>query len=91
MISESEMERIEEDATKNPAAISKADVDYLMALVVKAREIVLLCAPQFAAGSDGAQTFSAIRDCLPNLRAIAQKAVTSAEPAKEAADEGAHN
>ena len=90
MISETEKERIKEDAAKNPATISKADVDYLMALVVKAREIVLLCAPQFAAGSDGAQTFAAIRDCLPNLRAIAQKAVTSAEP-EEAADEGAHN
>ena len=91
MISETEKEIIEEEASPRPAAICKADVDYLMALVVKAREVVLLCAPQFAAGSDGAQIFAAIRDCLPNLRAIAQKAVTSAEPAKEAADEGAHD
>ena len=73
-MSETEKERIEKEAAKKPAVICKADVDYLVALVVKAREIVLLCAPPFAAGSDGALTFAAIRDCLPNLRSISERA-----------------
>ena len=87
-ISEEELK----DTGDTPAtpAVDTKEVNYLITLVVKARELLLICAPQFAAGSDGAQTFAAIRDCLPNLRAIAQKAVTSAEP-EEAADEGAHN
>ena len=74
MLSETEKEIAAEAAAENQPAIGKADVNYLIALAVKARELILLCAPPFAAGSDGAQTFSAIRDCLPQLREISRKA-----------------
>lgn len=53
--------------------VSREEIVNLLTVLVAARSVTIMCAPQFPIGSEGHRAVDAIRNCMPQVQSVLER------------------